>query len=57
MAKKKRKAFESKEERDAWEAHVDETIARLRGLAEKGWAELQEKKRAAGGASPPRTEP
>jgi hypothetical protein len=57
MAKKKRKAFRSKEERDAWEAHVDETIARLRGLAEKGWAELQAKKRASGGASPPRTEP
>jgi hypothetical protein len=54
---KKGKAFQSKEERDAWEAHVDETIARLRGLAEKAWAEIQEKKRAAGGSSPPRTEP
>lgn len=55
MAKKKR--FRTKAERDAWEAHVDETIARLRGLAEKGWADLQEKKRAAGSASPPQTEP
>ena len=56
MAKRRKKAFRSKEERDAWDAHVDETIARLRGLAEKGWAELQEKKRAAGGPSTPRTE-
>jgi hypothetical protein len=54
---KKRKAFRSKEERDAWEAHVDETIARMRGLAEKAWAEIQEKKRASSGSSPPRTEP
>jgi succinate dehydrogenase/fumarate reductase flavoprotein subunit len=36
----------TEEERDAWEAHVDETIRRLRELAEKGWAEL-ERKRAA----------
>jgi hypothetical protein len=57
MGKRKKSAFRSKEERDAWEAHVDETIARLRGLAEKGWAELQEKKRASGPASSPRTEP
>jgi hypothetical protein len=54
---KKRKAFRSKEERDAWEAHVDETIARLRGLAEKGWAELQERKRAGASSPPPRTKP
>ena len=54
---KKRKAFGSKEERDAWEAHVDETIARLRGLAEKAWAEIQEKNRVGGGSSPPRTQP
>ena len=53
---KKGKAFRSKEERDAWEAHVDETIARLRSLAEKAWEDVQEKKRAAGGSSPPRTE-
>ncbi len=57
MAKRKKSAFRSKEERDAWEAHVDETIARMRGLAEKAWAEIQEKKRAAGGGSSPRTEP
>ena len=54
---KKRKAFRSKEERDAWEAHVDETIARLRGLAEKAWAEIQEKKRASGEASAPGAKP
>jgi hypothetical protein len=57
MAKRKRSAFRSKEERDAWEAHVDETIARMRGLAEKAWAELQEKKRASGESPAPRTEP
>ena len=47
VGKKRKKIWASKEERDAWEAHVDETIRRLRGLAEKGWAEL-ERKRAAG---------
>ncbi len=41
---KYKKIWNSKAERDAWEAHVDETIARLRGLAEKAWAELQAKK-------------
>jgi hypothetical protein len=50
MAKRK-KGFRSKAERDAWNAHVDETIARMRTLAEKGWAELQEKKRGSGEAS------
>jgi len=48
MGKKRKKSiWASKEERDAWEAHVDETIARLRGLAEKAWAEI-ERKRAEG---------
>jgi succinate dehydrogenase/fumarate reductase flavoprotein subunit len=57
MGKRKKSAFRNKEERDAWEAHVDETIARMRGLAEKAWAEIQEKKRASGASSPARTEP
>jgi hypothetical protein len=57
MEKKRKKPYRSKADRDAWNAHVDETIARMRGLAEKAWAEIQEKKRAAGGPSPPRTEP
>ncbi len=47
MGKKRKKIWRSKAERDAWNAHVDETIKRLRDLAEKGWAEL-ERKRAAG---------
>ena len=57
MGKRKKSAFRSKEERDAWEAHVDETIARMRGLAEKAWAELQEQKRASGDASAPGAKP
>jgi hypothetical protein len=43
---RKRKSFRSKAEREAWEAHVEETINRMRALAEKAWANLQEKKRA-----------
>jgi hypothetical protein len=31
---KKKKMWASKEERDAWEAHVDETLRRLREAAE-----------------------
>jgi hypothetical protein len=42
MAKKKNRR--SKAERDAWNAHVDETIRRLRELAEKGQAELDARK-------------
>ncbi len=38
---KRKKMWKSKEERDAWEAHVDETITRLRTLAEKGLADLR----------------
>jgi hypothetical protein len=41
MAKKKKR---SKAERDAWDAHVDETIRRARELAEKGLAELERKR-------------
>jgi hypothetical protein len=32
---KKKKMWASREERDAWEAHVDETLRRLREVAEK----------------------
>jgi hypothetical protein len=40
---KKRKSRRTREERDAWNAHVDQTLRRLRALAEKGWAELEKK--------------
>ena len=43
---KRKKIWNNKEERDAWERHVDETIKRLRDLAEKGFRDL-ERKRAA----------
>ena len=43
MGKKYKKIWTSKEERDAWEAHVDETLRRLRTLLEKAQAELDEK--------------
>ena len=49
MAKKYKKIWNSKEEHDAWEAHVDETLRRVRGLAERAWAEIQAKKAAAEG--------
>jgi hypothetical protein len=39
MAKKRR----SKAEREAWDAHVDETIRTLRELAAKGREELRKK--------------
>ena len=42
MAKKK--IWASKEEREAWEAHVDETLKRLREVAEKAQAEIDAKK-------------
>jgi hypothetical protein len=38
---RKKRIWASKEERDAWEAHVDETVKMLRDLAQKGWAELE----------------
>jgi hypothetical protein len=47
MGKKYKKIWTSKAERDAWEAKVDQDLRRLQELAEKGWAELEEKKRAA----------
>jgi len=34
MAKKRKKIWKSKEEREAWDAHVDETLRRLREAAE-----------------------
>jgi hypothetical protein len=46
MARKRKKVWASKAERDAWEAHVDGTVRTLRELVEKGRAEL-ERKRAA----------
>ena len=57
MAKKYKKIWNSKEEHDAWEAHVDETLRRVRGLAERAWAEIQAKKAAAGDqpSAPPHT--
>jgi hypothetical protein len=42
----KRKIWTSKEERDAWERHVDETIARMRSLAERALADLERKQAA-----------
>lgn len=45
MAKKKRKTgFKTKAEREAWDAHVDETLRWARGLVEKGMAELRQKR-------------
>jgi hypothetical protein len=44
MAKKKyKKSWNSKEEWEARNARVDQSIRRLRKLAEKGWAELERK--------------
>ena len=39
----KRKSRKTKAEREAWEAHVDETLRRLRTLLEKAQAELDAK--------------
>jgi hypothetical protein len=36
MGKKRKSIWASKAERDAWEAHVEKTIRRLRQLAEEG---------------------
>ena len=44
MGKKYKKIWASKEEHDAWEAHVDETLRRLREVAEKAQAEIDAKK-------------
>jgi len=43
MAKKKKRKTWTDEERAAHEARVDQTLRRLRALAEKGWAELEKK--------------
>ena len=44
MAKRKyRKIWNSKEERDAWNAHVDQTLRRLRYLIDRAWADLEKK--------------
>jgi hypothetical protein len=42
MAKKKR----SRAEREAWEAHLDETIRTLREIVAKGQEELRKKEEA-----------
>jgi hypothetical protein len=42
----KKKIWKSKDERETWERHVDETIARLRDLAERGLADLERKQAA-----------
>jgi hypothetical protein len=36
----------SKAEREAWDAHVDETIRKLREIVAKGQAELRRKQEA-----------
>jgi hypothetical protein len=41
---KKRKRLRTKAERDAWNAHVDETLARVRRLLESAQAELDRKR-------------
>ncbi len=51
MAKKYKKIWNSKQERDAWEAHVDETLARGYALLEKSIAQRAAKKAQ---ANPPR---
>jgi hypothetical protein len=48
MAKRK-KIGRSKAERDAWNAHVDETIRMGREVVQKGWADIQRKR----GIDPP----
>jgi hypothetical protein len=51
MEPKRKKRFpRSRAERDAWNAHVDETLRRLRTLAEKAQAELDRKRAASEGA-------
>ena len=43
----KRKNRKTKAEREAWDAHVDETLRRLRTLLEKAQAELDAKQQSA----------
>jgi hypothetical protein len=42
----KRKSRKTKAEREAWDAHVDETLRRLRTLLEKAQAELDAKQQS-----------
>ena len=44
MAKKYKKIWNSKEEHDAWEAHVDETLRRGYALLEKAMAQQADRK-------------
>ena len=46
MGKKYKRIWESKEERDAHDARVDETLRRLREVAEKIQAQVDAKKSA-----------
>lgn len=43
--------WSSKAERQAWDAHLDETLEHLRDLAEKGLAELELEQKGANRAS------
>ncbi len=40
MPKKRKRTWTTDAERDAWDAHLDETIRELRELAAKGRAEI-----------------
>lgn len=44
---KRKKIWKSKDERDAWDAHVDETVRTLRELVRKGREELKAKRASA----------
>ncbi len=47
MERKRKRYPRSRAERDAWNAHVDETLHRLRGLLEKAQADLDRRRAAA----------
>jgi hypothetical protein len=47
--KKKKRYPRSRAEREAWNAHVDETLRRLRTLLEKAQADLDRKRAASEG--------
>lgn len=51
MAKKYKKIWNSKEEYEAHEAHVEATLRRLRELLDKAQAELDAKRAASGESS------
>jgi hypothetical protein len=46
MKRKRKKAMESREEREAWYARTEEHIRKLRELVAKGEAELEAKRAA-----------